>query len=494
MNNNGDITMLKTLLQRLRHRYIDAKIRIITNDPDGIKALDQRAEPVVVGDRRLWQVTQALSIPNPEEKPFLQAAFRLDEILSRTLPDEYYALLAEITPTAYEARQGWEQALNQSDVIFLMGGGYFTDAFAEHAAHLLMTLREGIRRNVPTFIIGGGFEPISDFRLKQIASDVLPHVTAITCREALTSPGVLSSFNVAPEQFAITGDDAIEMANIACPAALGDRIGVSLRDHIYNPIDAGQYQTIRTIIERFAANKHAALQPAPISNYLPSDMDAIQRVLPENDNGNSDESVLDTPERLLTEIAHCRIMITGSYHAAVFALSMGIPSICLTRSSHYQYKMSGLLSMFGANPEKRVIALDDANFAAKLDSVIHSAWINADAERPLLLTAAKDQIKRGLAAYTQIFETIDAAHLKQQPKQNAATDTASDESKAMFVVLRELVHRIKQLQHERDYLQFHADERLKIIEHLQANQMQIDRSSSKTPNSSWFKKLSSRFL
>src|SRR5215216_3775080 len=88
MNNNGDMAMLKTLLQRLRRRYVDARIRIITNDPDGIKALDQQTEPVVVGNRRLWQVTQALSLPSAEEKIFLQAAFRLDEMLSRIRPDE----------------------------------------------------------------------------------------------------------------------------------------------------------------------------------------------------------------------------------------------------------------------------------------------------------------------------------------------------------------------------------------------------------------------
>ncbi len=206
-------------------------------------------------------------------------------------------------------------------------------------------------------------------------------------------------------------------------------------------------------------------QPVPISNYLPSDMEAIQRILPENVRTSDSGSPLNTPERLISEIAHCRIMIAGSYHAAVFALSMGVPAICLARSSHYQYKMSGLLSMFGINPETRLITFDNLRFAEKLSEMLQNVWANAEAERPLLQAAAREQVKNGQAVYAQIFEEIDAARLRRAQGQHApAVTSASDESRAMIEVLRALARQISQLRSDRDYLQYHADERLKIIE------------------------------
>ena len=39
------------------------------------------------------------------------------------------------------------------------------------------------------------------------------------------------------------------------------------------------------------------------------------------------DSAVDSPLRVIEEIGHCRIVITGSYHAGVFALSQGIPVV-----------------------------------------------------------------------------------------------------------------------------------------------------------------------
>lgn len=468
--------MLTTIVQRLRSRYASPRLRVITNDPEGIVALDLQLEPVVVGDRSLWQVTHALGIPAGNA-----AALRLDDLLPQRVPTDYQALLAEINPEAAAARQLWLQTLDESDAVFLMGGGYFTDAFARHATQLLTTVAEGVRRGLPTFIVGCGFEPISEPRFQQIARDVLPHVRIIACREATTSPSVLTSLNVAPEQFVITGDDAVELAYNVRPATLGDRIGISLRDHSYNPVDDEQYRILRQVLETFANEKRAALQPVPISNYLPNDMEAIQQILPENVRTSDNGSPLNTPERLIGEIAHCRIMIAGSYHAAVFALSMGVPAICLARSSHYQYKMSGLLSMFGINPGERLITFDNIHFAERLREMLQQVWAGAEAERPLLQAAAREQVKNGLAAYAAIFEEIDAALLCRDKGQNAPTVAgASEESRAMIEVLRGLARQITQLRSDRDYLQYHADERLKIIETYLSGAAQANRTPTET--------------
>lgn len=464
MNNNGDRAMLGTLLARLRSRYADAEIGVLTNDPDGVLALDPQAHPVLVGERRLWSFTQGLEL-----RADPAALLQLEEWLASTFTDQYSALLANVHPAAAEKQQAWQQAVEKSSAIFLMGGGYFTDAFADHAVSLLKTLEAGIQRGIPTFIVGCGFEPVSDVRLKQIAGEVLPQVTAITCRETLVSPQVLASFGVVPEQVTVTGDDAIEFAYALRSNEMGNRIGISLRDHTYNPIEAGQYAVLRRVIGSFAQTQGATLQPAPISNYAPNDMDAIRRVLPEGAAEAARGETLNTAERLGREVAQCRIMIAGGYHAAVFALSMGIPTICLTRSSHYHHKMSGLLAMFGADPA-RMIALDDPALESKLKQAVERTWESAPVERTALLAAASRQAELGKAAYGHIFDLIDTARLQAAPQTQASRERAEAQEAPQTLELLELLAReIQQLRKDREYLQYHADERLKIIDQLKTN-------------------------
>ena len=48
------------------------------------------------------------------------------------------------------------------------------------------------------------------------------------------------------------------------------------------------------------------------------------------------------PRAIIKRIGRCRVVVTGSYHVAVFALSQGIPAICLANSEYYEIKFRGL--------------------------------------------------------------------------------------------------------------------------------------------------------
>lgn len=365
IKNNGDIAMFQTLVRRVWARFPNAYIRIITNDPLGLhQKIDPRIQPIEVGNRAAW-----------------------DQL----------------------AQLRWTRAFDDCDAVLLTGGGYFTDAFAEHAMHMLHTLQAGQQHGLPTFIVGCGFEPVEHAGLEKLAQAVLPYVTAITCREALTSPGVLRHYGVDDARFTVTGDDAIELAYSQRPETIGQALGINLRNHAYNIVEAGQFEAVRGVLRAFMKAHQAPLVPAPISNYTPGDAEAIRELLRGIDNASSGGRELDSPETLLPRIASCRVMLTGSYHTAVFALSMGIPAICLTRSSHYQHKMTGLLDMFASDVAGRVISLDDPALADKLTTALASAWENAPHERAALLEKARKQITLGENAYARMFDIIDDA-------------------------------------------------------------------------------------
>src|SRR5262249_45763046 len=150
----------------------------------------------------------------------------------------------------------------------------------------------------------------------------------IACREGRTSPGVLRSYGVPADRVHITGDDALEAAHRARGPAMGAAIGVNVRNASYSgfPLDSDRAITdqLRMGLRKVAAARGAELLPLPISNYAPSDPEAIAQLLP-----GIPTAPVDTPEVLFGRVSRCRVVVTGSYHAAVFALAQGIPAVVL---------------------------------------------------------------------------------------------------------------------------------------------------------------------
>jgi colanic acid/amylovoran biosynthesis protein len=409
INNIGDIAMLKVLVGRIFQRYPEARIRVLTNDPTGVLQLDPRLEPLIVGDRQEWRAVSFGPTDAREGLP-ITAARQLDRVLRATAPDEYWALVAELSPDAALNARKWTEALGDSDAVILTGGGYFTDVFAQHAVGLLETIAGALNKGLPTFIVSCGFEPTTDAELQEIARETLPWVTHIACREGTTSTEVLRSLGVDPRRFVVTGDDAIEIAYTHRPHTIGSSIAVNLREHSYNRLDDLHFEACGKVLQEFADAHHANLLPAPISLFEPNDMEAIRRLRIRTGEVTSitAKDVKEAPRLLIKTIRAARLTITGSYHAAVFSLAIGIPAVCLTRSEHYQRKMTGLLDIFGSDSVERVISLDNHTWPDALGIAIENAWQQADRERASLLQAAERQVELGKRSYASIFSAIES--------------------------------------------------------------------------------------
>jgi colanic acid/amylovoran biosynthesis protein len=112
------------------------------------------------------------------------------------------------------------------------------------------------------------------------------------------------------------------------------------------------------------------------------------------------DSPVDSPMRVIEEIGHCRIVITGSYHAGVFALSQGIPVIGLVASDYYQWKFDGLAHQFGEGC--RVLRLEMPSLALRLGTMFRELWDGAADLQPVLLSAAERQQEASRSAYSQV--------------------------------------------------------------------------------------------
>jgi polysaccharide pyruvyl transferase WcaK-like protein len=100
----------------------------------------------------------------------------------------------------------------------------------------------------------------------------------------------------------------------------------------------------------------------------------------------------------------CRIVVAGSYHAAVFALAQGVPVVGVSASPYYEAKFGGLAELFPNGC--RVVSALHVDFGAQLAKAVDEAWEAAEALSPGLLAAARRQIAAGDEAYARFAERV----------------------------------------------------------------------------------------
>ncbi|MEX1117851.1 MAG: polysaccharide pyruvyl transferase family protein, partial [Terrimicrobiaceae bacterium] len=153
------------------------------------------------------------------------------------------------------------------------------------------------------------------------------------------------------------------------------------------------------VLQRFSTRHPAPLRPVPISLREPNDRNGIHTLL-----GPLGVPFEDHPQTLPEVLAHvggCRLLLSGSYHAAVFALSQGVPVVAVANSPHYQQKLDGLARQFG-HEGCCVIPLSEPHAVARLEAAMEKLWHHSPALRPGLLACAKQQIQAGQRAYQSL--------------------------------------------------------------------------------------------
>jgi polysaccharide pyruvyl transferase WcaK-like protein len=285
-------------------------------------------------------------------------------------------------------------------VFVVAGMGGLTSAFHGYTVMMLDTLFLLQALKVPTVLFGQGVGPFDD-NLSEKAAAVLRNVDYIALREGRHGPALLRAWGVPEERWSVTGDDAVELALEHRRQQMGRAIGVNLRVSNYSAVTAGMAARLREPLLQTASELGAPLRVIPISR-LPDEADAMQveRLLDGYAPVEYPDSAVDSPMRVIEEIGHCRIVITGSYHAGVFALSQGIPVIGLVASDYYQWKFDGLAHQFGEGC--RVLRLEAPSLTLRLRTMFRELWDGAADLQPVLLSAAERQQEASRSAYSQV--------------------------------------------------------------------------------------------
>jgi len=408
--NAGDTAMLQVAVTRLAEMWPNAIIQILSDLPDCLPAYGPNAQPLDSKGRRLWYKDGFLGdyfeyyLPHSK----IEQIWRLERFLRRRWPSLVaFILKLKLNRAGYGNQKliDFLQTVSKADLVIATGMGGITDIFPKFAIELLDTLRLAMKCGAVTAMVGQGIGPIHDSELRTQAKSVLPHINFISLRENRIGGPLLRSLGVMQDRMLTSGDDAIEFAYQLRVEQFDSGLGVNLRVANYSEINRYFIEQLRLVVQGAAKMYKAPMVSIPISR-VPGEEDAINiRQLIAGYHAVIDEGEqLDSPLKVIKQIQLCRVVVTGSYHAAVFALAQGIPAVGLAKSDYYTDKFIGLADQFGAGC--KVVLLNDTHFQETLTAAIESLWESAELVRPKLLEAAEQQIKLSHEAYGRIYELV----------------------------------------------------------------------------------------
>ena len=406
--NAGDLAMLTVALQRLRALWPSAAIVVHTLDPPVVQSLDPAAITLDPFGARGWSVDAVLAaraLPPTRSVGLALDAYRW---IKRSQP--WLARLVGSTALCSTCRSTrlmhqYLHAVTTADLVLLSGAGSINDEFCVDSLIRLETLELARQAGATTALLGQGLGPIDHPVLRARAARILAHVDFLCLREGLGSLALLDSLGATPHELAITGDDAIVLGYQARRSQPGTALGVNVRVASYSGIDRAGADHIGAIVRRAAAALGTELVPIPISRHPMADDAQTARRLMGNATTAAASHEVASPALVLEALQRCRVVVVGSYHAAVFALSMGIPAVMIASSPYYEQKLRGVAHQFGVGCQVELTSHPD--FASRLRAAIDAAWAQSAEAREGLLAAARAQIGTSEAAYRRLFELVE---------------------------------------------------------------------------------------
>jgi polysaccharide pyruvyl transferase WcaK-like protein len=423
--NQGNNALLDVALKRFRTYWPDAEINIISIAPHLCRLYFPDAFPVspVTLEKHSGRIDV---LHKPMLKPVWRLLFEMRDaaVIKKAAGSIRRSRQAPRLPDDGTYQAGGDEPLSpvdtdeyrhmaDYDLYVPTGAGYMCDSDKQFLLKVFDRLEKAVELGVSTVMVGQGIGPMEDRDLIRRGREVLPHVDYIMIREERFARSILNMLGVPPEKIYMTGDDAIEPAYQARMADLGRGFGLSLRLAHYTKVNAETVKSLKPLIIQKAKQYNAKLIPVPI-DINDADKKYVDDVISGYRKADSSWSKFDTYTALIERTRKCRVMITGTFHAAVFAVSQGIPVIALANSTEYMNKTLGLTAEFGEDG-CRVISLSDPDFERRFSEAVDHAWASADELRPQLLEAARRQISLGHLAYQKIYSLVEARKNSLEP-------------------------------------------------------------------------------
>jgi colanic acid/amylovoran biosynthesis protein len=398
--------MLQIALERLGSFWPEASLEVLTDAPERLRALSPRAVPLPATGRRIWFGPLLPAVHRRLSRPASSLLRDVEAFARRKWSGSMAAMVrarVRVRGRDSEALDRFVEAARNADVLVVTGAGALNDEYAGLAVTILDLVDGFARRRAPTAMMGQGIGPLTHPRLVRRCREVLRRVDVIGLRERLMGPAILERAGVEPQRYIVTGDDALEFAHRLPVVPKESVLGVNLRRARYAGVDDAVEGTVQEAIVGFLRRHQIVAVPLPIS-FVEHEADgrSIQAVL--GTDGLGEPRRWQAPEEVARLAGRCRLVFTGSYHAAVFALAQGTPVVAIAASPYYVQKFLGLVDLFG--PGCHAVIADGPDLPGRLTAALEAAWGLDGGVAGSLRQAAHEQIQRSHSAYDRFREIV----------------------------------------------------------------------------------------
>ena len=418
IDNVGDLAMLRRTALAVAGRFPGASIGVVTERPGAMMAVLGDVPGVRPVAASAWFLAHAVPVPRALERTAIAGRLRWrGRLLAGRFPRLARAGKRRDARLTAEQRAGADRFYDEvaaADAVVAAGGGYVTDDFSEHAGKVLATLNlaQGLGR--PTAMFGQGLGPVSRHDLAWHGGRVMRRLDLLAVREPDGCPAVAADLGVPAGRVVMTGDDAVPLAAAVPVPPIRERcrVGVNVRLATSSDFPAGALPAIRGAVSSFAESRGADLLPLVVRTAESPENDVDAAALAFGTSGDALDRArsVRTPADATGDVARCRVVVTGAYHNAVFALAMGIPVVGLSRSAYYDAKLAGVARAFGTlGIGMTLLNADDADLGAKLSADLARLWDAAPSLADPLRASAAQQSAAGDAAYARFFDRVAAS-------------------------------------------------------------------------------------
>lgn len=405
--NIGDIAMLQVAVDRLAELWPDCEILVLTDSEVGLARFCPQAKALSRYGAETWTVDGVITGPLHLMLPkWLTVHIRKSK---RWLRLHCPGVIDFLLRSRFRLHDGegrgpkvnsFVDALRYCDLLVVAGCGGFADSCPGWNRYALGLIEGAVGRSKPVALFGQGLGPLGDQEVLDRMKRVLPRVSLFASRGTEGAETIAHQMGIPSSAFMTTGDDAVEPAYIARAESPGSAIGINLRVAPYSGITAEDAKQIGAVLRSFAESRNAELIPLPIALHsLADDRKSIQQVLGAPVKAGIS---LESPKTIYAQTASCRIVVTGAYHAAVFALAQGIPTVCIYGSDYYASKFGGLRALFGV--ACIILNVKQKDWDLSLRSYCESSWAADKQLIARLRERACDQIAASRRAYLSLRE------------------------------------------------------------------------------------------
>lgn len=377
--------MLDVALARLDEMFPNSCIMVVTSRPHMVQ--------------KFWPSVKSVQ---GRKKPSY-----IERIVKRGLPPKAKHWVHNWKgPAANQLNKDLEDEIDAANAVVLSGGGYLTDIFPEKLEATLRLIDRATQLEKPIALFGQGIGPFECKTSRDRLRQALSNACVLGLREGIYSPIECNECGNLPGLYQVTGDDALVLGQwFGKNAPAGDRVGINVRTTAYAGLGPQEFAELKHAVEKIDSVARSWSGVEIRVSHAQPDRQAIEQI------GLSATRVsfltgnyqlLD----ILNHIASCRVVIAGSYHAAVFALSIGTPVVAFFASQYYQRKFEGLRGQFPEGIE--VVNLRRSDAGSMLVDGFEKLWSQADELRNRIGERRDSQVECSAKLYRSLREKMEA--------------------------------------------------------------------------------------